>query len=109
VKGKNWVADEERQLARSVLAVSQDPIVGNQQKAGMFWGRIFVHYDERRVAGKRGTRALESNWGIVKHDVLKYIAAYKQIKDLKKSRVTEDDIRRMAIQIEARQGVRIHV
>jgi hypothetical protein len=30
VKGKNWVADEERQLARSVLAVSQDPIVGNQ-------------------------------------------------------------------------------
>jgi hypothetical protein len=48
------------------------------------------------VAGKRGTRALESKWGIVKHDVSKYITAYKQIKDLKKSGVTEDDIRRMA-------------
>jgi hypothetical protein len=29
-KGKNFVPEEERQLTRSVLAISQDPIRGNQ-------------------------------------------------------------------------------
>ena len=41
-KGKNFVPDEERQLARSVLAISQDPIVGNQQKT-MHSGRGFMN------------------------------------------------------------------
>jgi hypothetical protein len=36
-KGKNFVPDEERQLCRSVIAISQDPIAGNQQKSNAFW------------------------------------------------------------------------
>ena len=31
-KGKNFSLEEERQLTRSVLAILQDPIAGNQQK-----------------------------------------------------------------------------
>ena len=40
-KGKNLSLDEERQLTRSVLAVSQDPIAGNQQNVSLI-GRGFV-------------------------------------------------------------------
>jgi hypothetical protein len=40
LKGKNFVREEEEQLCYSVLHVSQDRIVGNQQKSGVFWSRI---------------------------------------------------------------------
>jgi hypothetical protein len=43
-KGKNFVHEEECQLTRSTLAISQDPIVGNQQRGNSFWERIFEHY-----------------------------------------------------------------
>ncbi|KAG0574448.1 hypothetical protein KC19_VG262800 [Ceratodon purpureus] len=70
-KGKKFAAEEERQLCRSVIAISQDPIVGNQQKSNAFWDRIFVHYNENRPAGERPARSLETKWGLIKHDVLR--------------------------------------
>ena len=59
-KGKNFGPEEERQLTRSVLAISQDPICGNQQKGNAFWERIFLHYEQCRPGGHRGARSLES-------------------------------------------------
>jgi hypothetical protein len=95
-KGKNFVLEEERQLTRSVLAISQDPICGNQQKGNAFWERIYLHYDQCRPGGHRGARSLESKWGMIKHDVGKFIGAYNQIKRLNKSGSKESDIIRMA-------------
>jgi hypothetical protein len=39
VKGKNFCKDVEGQLCRSVLHVTQDRIVGNQHRVGIFWVR----------------------------------------------------------------------
>ena len=44
VKDKNLCKDEKEQLCRSVLHVTQDRIVGNQQIACVFWERITTHY-----------------------------------------------------------------
>ena len=96
VKGKNFVPEEERQLTRSVLAISQDPICGNQQKGNAFWERIFLHYEQCRPGGHRGARSLESKWGTIKHDVGKFIGAYNQVKRLNRSGSKEADIIRMA-------------
>jgi hypothetical protein len=95
-KGKKFVPEEERQLTRSVLAISQDPICGNQQKGNAFWERIYLHYEQCRPGGHRGARSLESKWGTIKHDVGKFIGAYNQIKRLNKSGTKEADIIRMA-------------
>ena len=57
VKGKNFVKEEERQLTKSVLHVTQDPIVGNGQKGSSFWERISVHYEENRLGGVRPPRS----------------------------------------------------
>ena len=95
-KGKNFVPEEERQLTRSVLAISQDPICGNQQKGNAFWERIYLHYGQCRPVGHRGARSLELKWGTIKHDVGKFIGAYNQIKRLNKSGSKESDIIRMA-------------
>jgi hypothetical protein len=44
-KGKNFTPNEERQLTRSILSISQDPVVGNQQKNFAYWERIASHYE----------------------------------------------------------------
>ena len=58
-KGKNFIRVEEEQLCRSVMLVSQDRVVGNQQKEGVFWERITVAHlslwDARNIKSTRGT------------------------------------------------------
>lgn len=85
VKGKNFNRAEEEQLCRSVLFVSQDRIVGNQQRAGVFWERIFDHYDEHRPDAPRPQRSLETKWGLIKHDVSSFCGVYSQVLRLNKS------------------------
>ena len=53
VKGKVCLREEEEQLCRSMMHVSQDRIVGNQQRVGVFWERVSEHYDDNRPAGLR--------------------------------------------------------
>ena len=48
VKRNNFCKDEEEQLSRSVLHVTQDRIVGNQHRVGVFWDRITSHYQENQ-------------------------------------------------------------
>jgi hypothetical protein len=64
-KVKNFSSEEERQLCRSFLHVSQDPIAGNGQRAGPFWDRIARHYQEHKPQGRedRPARSLETKWG----------------------------------------------
>jgi hypothetical protein len=86
------VKEEERQLNRSMLHVSQDPMVGNSQKASAFWKHIFQHYDERRTHGFRPTWSLETKWGHIKHDVAKFIGMHQQCVSLNKSGSNAADV-----------------
>ena len=85
VKGKNFNRAEEEQLCRSVFFVSQDRIVGNQQRAGVFWERISDHYDEHRPDAPRPQQSLETKWGLIKHDVSSFCGVYSQVLRLNKS------------------------
>jgi hypothetical protein len=92
------VHEEERQLTRSVLSISQDPIVGNQQRAAAFWERIGAHYEEHRPVGMgfRGTRSLESKWGQIKHDLSKFIGVFQQVQGLHPSGRSAVDLLQMS-------------
>jgi hypothetical protein len=84
-KGKNFMREEEDQLCCNVLRVSQDRITGNQQKAGVFWKRIFKHYDEHRPIAFGPSRSLECKWSCIKHDVSKFIGIFVQVQKVNKS------------------------
>jgi hypothetical protein len=43
-KGKNFSSEEKRQLCKSFLHLSQDPLIGNGQCVVAFWKRIAKHY-----------------------------------------------------------------
>jgi hypothetical protein len=83
--------EEEEQLCRSVLHVSQDRITGNQQKAGVFWKRVFKHYEEHRPVAFKPFRFLECKWSCIKHDVSKFIGIFVQGLKLNKSRSNASD------------------
>jgi hypothetical protein len=59
-KGKNFQTEEEVRLTHSVLAISQDPIVGNQQKSSAFWDRIHEHFKLHRPGIDHTARSLDS-------------------------------------------------
>ena len=93
-KGNFFSQDEVRQLCRSVLHVSQDPVVGNGQRATTFWERITKHYQENRPGGcaERPSRSLETKWGVIKHDVSKFCGVYKSILLLRESGTSAEDV-----------------
>jgi hypothetical protein len=68
-----------------VMLVSQDCVMGNQQKACVFWERITEHYNENRPDGVRPLRSLETKWGLIKHNVSKFCGIYNQIQSMHKS------------------------
>jgi hypothetical protein len=100
-KGKNFSSDEERQLCCSFLAISQDPIQGNGQKSAAFWDRIATHYREHKPVGggDRPARSLETKWGIIKHDVAKFVGVHNQVLNTKESGVSLDDLLERALQL----------
>ena len=100
-KGKNFSAEEEQQVCRSFLHVSQDPRIGNGQRATVFWERVWKHYLENHPFGKpeRPSRLLETKWGIVKHDVAKFCEVYKTVLNSKESRTSLEDVLERALDL----------
>jgi hypothetical protein len=43
-KGNSSIANEDKQIVKSFLHVSQDIHLGNDQKMLMFWGSMITHY-----------------------------------------------------------------
>ena len=67
------------------MLVSQNRVVGNQQKTCVFWERIPEHYNANRPDGVRPLRSLETKWGLIKHNVSKFCRIYNQIQRMHKN------------------------
>ncbi|XP_075475936.1 uncharacterized protein LOC142515849 [Primulina tabacum] len=63
-KRSTWSKVEDEVLARSFVTISDDPIVGNDQKADAFWGRVASYYNENRTPGtpSRIASVIRSHW-----------------------------------------------
>ena len=100
-KGKIFSSEEEQQVCRSFLCISQDPVIGNGQHSGTFWERVAEHYNQNRptTGGGRFARSLETKWGSIKHDVAKFVEVYKQVHLCRKSGYSLDNILKNALEL----------
>jgi hypothetical protein len=88
-------------VCRSVLHISQDPIQGNGQRKKAFWDRIAMHCNQNRPAGgnQRPSRSLETKWGVIKHDIAKFIGVYNQVLGCRESGTSLDDVLQNALEL----------
>jgi hypothetical protein len=100
-KGRNFSSDEERQVCRSVLHISQDPIQGNGQRKEAFWNRIETHYNQNKPTGggHRPARSLETKWDTIKHDVAKFIGVHSQVLGCRESGTSPNDVLQNALEL----------
>jgi hypothetical protein len=100
-KGRNFSNEEEMQVCRSQLCISQDPIVGNGQRKEAFWDRVSTHYNRHwpRGLGESSARSIETKWGVIKHDVSKFCAVYGHCYDNRESGRSLDDILQAALEL----------
>jgi hypothetical protein len=88
-------------VCRSVLHISQDPIAGNGQRKEAFWECITTHYNQNKPigGGERPSRSLETKWGIIKHDVAKFIGVHKQVSSCRESGSSPHDVLQNALKM----------
>ena len=61
-RGKEWTADEDMFLARSVVQVSHDPIVEADQKSSKFYSRVLQQFLKFFLGGSWTADALSNRW-----------------------------------------------
>ncbi|XP_073153874.1 glutathione S-transferase T3-like [Henckelia pumila] len=98
-KRSTWTKVEDEVLARSFVTISDDPIIGNDQKADAFWGRVASYYNDNRPAGSNSikTNVIRSHWhNTIQKKVNLFNANYNSIYSLYRSGHSDEDILRFA-------------
>lgn len=68
--------------------------MGNEQKKGVFWARIYEHFNDHYFAGctkARPSLNMESNWSNINYEVSRFTVAYKHVVGLNTSSTSLKD------------------
>jgi hypothetical protein len=65
---------EEEQLCRFYLQIAQDLKVGTGMQKTKLWNRVWLDYNQNnpRIEEQRSEKSLESKFGQIKTDVMKF-------------------------------------
>ncbi|XP_073050308.1 glutathione S-transferase T3-like [Primulina eburnea] len=94
-----WKKEEDELLARSYVTMSDDPVIGNDQKGNDFWRRVADYYNDNRPAGssRRALNVIRSHWyNTVQKKVNRFIANYNSVYNTYRSGHSDEDILRFA-------------
>ncbi|XP_073313531.1 uncharacterized protein [Primulina huaijiensis] len=67
-KRSSWTEIEDEVFAKSFVTIGDDPVIGNDQKADAFWGRVASYYNENRPPGSN-TRSANEKYRSENNDV----------------------------------------
>jgi hypothetical protein len=92
VKGKNFSSHEDLVLCDAYLQISQDPIVGTEQRGGCYWKRVHDYFHAHLgEESDRNQNSIQHRWAFINEHVSKLCAAFAQIENRNKSGYTEVD------------------
>ncbi|KNE95716.1 hypothetical protein PSTG_10934 [Puccinia striiformis f. sp. tritici PST-78] len=87
----NYRDDEDVQICKSWLEVSQDPLNSTNQASDTFWTRVEEHYTSVKIDSSRSWSSIKSRWQILQHAVNKFCGCVKQVDLANKSGTTVED------------------
>ncbi|PLW19620.1 hypothetical protein PCASD_18187 [Puccinia coronata f. sp. avenae] len=87
----NFGPEEEKQLAKSWLLISTDPIRLNNQSKEQFWLNVVDDFNMFTGGPSREALGLQSRWKTLQREVLKFCAIHNRIKDKLPSSSTPED------------------
>uniref|UniRef100_A0A336MSK4 CSON005107 protein n=1 Tax=Culicoides sonorensis TaxID=179676 RepID=A0A336MSK4_CULSO len=92
LKRRNFSIEEDRQICRSWLSFSEDPIHGTDQSNAVFWTKIHAHASQKISSlGERHWDSLRQRWGMISRCVSKFVGCYASVQRLNQSGKTEED------------------
>lgn len=97
-RGKAWSKAESIALVEAFVHISEDEIIGVNQRRDTLFERVIVEA-KARYAGDwgRGTLACKSRWQVVSREVSKFISADLLVQSVERSGWNEDDYYNAAV------------
>jgi No apical meristem-associated C-terminal domain len=91
-RGKSWTKAESIALVEAFVHISEDEIVGVNQRKETLYDRVILEAKQRYgVSWGRGLVACRSRWQLVSREVSKFIAADLLVQSVERSGWNEDD------------------
>ncbi|XP_022024996.1 glutathione S-transferase T3-like [Helianthus annuus] len=87
---QKWPQSDEVLLAQGVISTSMNPIIGNNQNAEAYWGKIEKYYNENEPVVPRDAHNLRTHWHMFKCKVNRFNELYLQVKSRYKSGWSDD-------------------
>lgn len=82
-KGRNFSKEEDVQLCKSWLTISEDPITGTDQRASTFWESVVKDYSTYQSHGDRTLCSLQSRWGVINRGVSKFVGFLDKVSNVR--------------------------
>jgi hypothetical protein len=90
--GSGWERYEDLTLCDAYLEITQDPIIGTEQRGSSYWKRIYdyflAHIGEE---SDRNQNSIQHRWAHINEHVSKFCGALAQIEKRNKSGTTQVD------------------
>lgn len=93
-RSKSYSIEEDMHLCHVYLDVSQDPIIGINQKGDQFWNRVYIEYEKSEIfhSQPRPKRSLQTRMTTILSAVSKLRGCVNQIENKNPSGASEQDI-----------------
>ena len=89
-RGKGWTSDEDMFLARSVVQVSHDPVIGADQRSSKYYNRVLQQFLIFSPGSNRTPEALSNRWKEIQSSCSKFAGYLATSKAQPKSGEQED-------------------
>ncbi|XP_024014250.1 glutathione S-transferase T3-like [Eutrema salsugineum] len=99
---RKWHPTEDIVLISAWLNTSKDPVIGNDQKAGAFWGRISLYFNNSPQLAdfpERSSTVCKQRWGRINDQTCKFVGCYDAAIKQQSSGQNDNDLMKAAHQI----------
>ncbi|KAA1127222.1 hypothetical protein PGTUg99_031876 [Puccinia graminis f. sp. tritici] len=90
-RAKAYQEDEDVQLCKSWLEVSQDPLNSTNQAANTFWNRITDHFQVAMKDKSRTSVSIKSRWQLLQRRINKFCGCIQQVEQANQSGTSKID------------------